>query len=528
MNPPVPWWRDAVLYQIYPRSFMDSGGDGIGDIKGITSRLDHLVWLGVEGIWLNPTMPSPNKDWGYDVADYTAVDLELGTMDDLDELIARADDAGIRVLLDLVPNHTSDRHPWFVDAASSRDSEHRDWYVWADPKPDGSPPNNWVSVFGGDGAWEWHEPTGRYYLHNFLGEQPDLNWWNDDVRATFDDILRFWFDRGVAGFRIDVAHALVKDRELRDNPPAQPGDNAHWRELGQQVVYNMNRPEGHEILRRWRVLAGEYEPGRVLVGETYVWEIAQLMSFYGNDDELHLAFNFLFAHAPFDATALRAVVEETYENLPALAASVWFGSNHDARRFATRWCGEDERKIRCALLVLLTLHGACFLYYGDEIGMPDTRITEADLKDPVGVRFWPDDPGRDPCRTPMHWSASDGAGFTDAGVKPWLPIGDNLACNVEAQRDDPNSTLHLCRDLIALRKHADDLRSAPYEGVDAPPGLWAFRRGRHIVVLNMNDAAARLDTGPGTVVIATNRARDGERVAAAVQLAPWEGLVVGT
>jgi alpha-glucosidase len=409
---------------------------------------------------------------------------------------------------------------------SGRDAEYRDWYVWADPAPDGGPPNNWVSVFGGEGAWEWHEPTQQYYLHNFLRQQPDLNWWNDDVRDAFDDIYRFWFDRGIAGFRIDVAHSLIKDRDLRDNPVATAADNPHWRELGQQVVYNMNRPEGHEVLRRWRSLADSFEPGRVLVGETYVWDIAQLMSFYGNNDELHMAFNFMFAATEFDGPSLRSMVEESYGALPEGAAPVWFGSNHDARRFPTRWCGDDDRKARVALLALLTLHGACFLYYGDEIGMPDTRITEADLKDPVGLRFWPENPGRDPGRTPMQWTAEDGAGFTDTGVKPWLPFGDTARYNVAAQKDDPYSMLNLCRDLIALRKGSDDLRAAPYEGVDGPPGIWAWKRGAHTVVLNMSDDPATFEVERAEVVIGTDRDRDGTTHKNAIELDPWTGLTL--
>jgi alpha-glucosidase len=272
------WWQDGVLYQIYPRSWVDSNGDGVGDLKGIFERLDHLQWLGVDGIWLNPTMPSPNDDWGYDVADYCAVHPELGTMDDLRELVEQAGRRGIRVLLDLVPNHTSDRHRWFQDALTGRDARYRDFYVWADPAPDGSPPNNWVSSFGGP-AWTLHEPTGQYYLHNFLPSQPDLNWWNDEVRRAFDDVLRFWFERDVAGFRIDVCHGIVKDRELRDDPAATPDDHPFIRERGLKQVFSMNRPEVHDVLRRWRNLANRSD--RILVGETYVLDLDHLVPFYG-------------------------------------------------------------------------------------------------------------------------------------------------------------------------------------------------------------------------------------------------------
>jgi alpha-glucosidase len=253
------WWRSAVIYQIYPRSFADTDGDGVGDLRGIVERLDHLAWLGVDAVWLNPCFPSPNADWGYDVGDYTAIDPELGDGDVLDALVAEAGARGIRVVLDLVPNHTSDRHPWFLDARSSRTARHRDWYVWADSGPDGSPPNNWLSVFGGP-AWTFDEATGQWYLHNFLREQPDLNWWNEEVREAFDAILRHWFDRGIAGFRIDVAHAIVKDEALRDNLPVTEDDHPRARRLGQRQVYNMHRPEVHGVFRRWRALADGYDP----------------------------------------------------------------------------------------------------------------------------------------------------------------------------------------------------------------------------------------------------------------------------
>src|SRR5919109_1036280 len=259
------WWRNGVLYQIYPRSFADSDGDGIGDLRGILARLDHLEWLGVDAIWLNPTMPSPNDDWGYDVADYCAVHPDLGTLEDLDALVAEAGRRGIRVLLDLVPNHTSDRHAWFQDALSGRDSRHRDFYVWADPADGGGPPNNWISNFGGS-AWTWHEPTGQYYLTQFLPTQPDLNWWSEEVREAFDDVLRFWFARGVAGFRIDVCHAIVKDRELRDDPEATADDHPLIQQRGLRQGNSMNRPELHDVLRRWRVVPGGGGAERGVVG----------------------------------------------------------------------------------------------------------------------------------------------------------------------------------------------------------------------------------------------------------------------
>jgi len=348
------WWKDGVLYQIYPRSYMDTNADGIGDLRGITARLDHLQWLGVDGIWLDPIMVSPNKDWGYDVADYVDVDPALGTVADAEELIAEASERGIRVILDLVPNHSSDQHKWFQDSISSPDAKHRDWYVWADPKPDGSPPNNWVMAFDPRvPAWTFDEKSGQYYLNQFLSSQPDLNWWNEGVRDAFDDILRFWFDRGVAGFRIDVCHSIIKDRQLRDNPPSTKDD--HWwvQMKGQHEVYNACLPEVHDVLRHWRALADSYDPNRVLIGETYVLEPEKLGSFYGAGDELNLAFNFMLIHSKFRAPDLRAAVEHAQLHLPSHAWPVWTAGNHDNHRFPTRWGEDHPDRARAAMLMLM-------------------------------------------------------------------------------------------------------------------------------------------------------------------------------
>lgn len=521
------WWRDGVLYQIYPRSYADLSGDGVGDLRGILDRLDHLQWLGIDGIWLNPTMPSPNEDWGYDVADYCGVHPELGTPEDLDALVEEAGRRGIRILLDLVPNHTSDRHPWFQDALTGRDARHRDFYVWGDPAPGGGPPNNWLSNFGGT-AWTLHEPTGQYYLHNFLPSQPDLNWWNEEVRTAFDDVLRFWFDRGVAGFRIDVCHAIVKDHQLRDDPAVSPDDHPEVRKRGLRQVFSMNRPEVHDVLRRWRAIASASEPERILVGETYVLDLDQLIPFYGSGaDELHLAFNFLFVHAPFEAAPLRAIVEAVEDKLPTQAWPVFTGSNHDAGRLVRRWADGDEHKVRCALLMLIALRGTPFLYYGDEIGMPEVEIDPAQARDPVGLRTGDPTRGRDGCRTPMQWSAEPGAGFTPDGARPWLPIGDAAARNVAAQREDPGSVLHLVRDLIALRRERDELRHGDYVTLPAPEGAWTWRRGAGTAVaLNLSDDAVTVDGLAGAVLVATERARDGERVDGALALAPWSGALL--
>lgn len=521
----MPWWRTGVLYQVYPRSFRDTNGDGIGDLRGITERLDHLEWLGIDGIWVNPITTSPNADWGYDVADYCAVDPALGTLDDADELIREATARGIRVILDIVPNHTSDQHAWFVESRSSRDDPMRDWYVWADPAPDGGPPNNWLSVFTGP-AWRFDEATGQYYLHNFLPEQPDLNWWSEGVRAAFDDILRFWFDRGVAGFRIDVASMVVKDRQLRDNPPIGPTDHWNIQLRGQRPDYSGNRPEVHDVWRRWRALAEQYDPPRMFVGETHVYTAEELAAFYGDDDELNMGFNFMFLHAPFDAAELRTIVEETEAAFGPEKWPVWAATNHDNFRFPSRWCGGDPAKTRVALMMLLTLRGTPFLYYGDELGLPDTDVARERLRDPVGILLYPIPAGRDPERTPMPWDGGPGAGFTDAGVEPWLPFGDVAACNVAAQRADPDSMLHYTRELIALRRGSADLVHGDYRSQPSPDGSWVYTRGeRTTVALNLGDAAVEV-AASGTVRAATRGHRVGEVVGPVLALSAAEGVVV--
>ena len=495
-----PWWRDGVLYQVYPRSFADGNRDGIGDLPGLTSKLAYLEWLGVDGIWLNPIHPSPNVDWGYDVSDYTAVHPDLGTLADVDRLVTEAARRGIRVLLDLVPNHTSNLHPWF--------RERPDYYVWADEIP-----NNWRSVFGGS-AWTLDPERGRYYLHNFAREQPDLDWWNPEVRAEFERILRFWFDRGVAGFRIDVCHALIKDRELRDDPPASEEDDPHTRAQGVRRAFSMNRPETHEILRDWRTLAESYEPARMLVGEVYVLDVAAWARFYGSgSDELNLAFNFAFVHADLTAEQMRGVVRATEAAAPKEGWPCWTGSNHDAGRLTSRWCGGDEALARCALLVLLTLRGTPFLYYGDELALPDGHVPGERVRDVA-------DPPRDPCRTPMPWTRHGG------WESPWLPLEDTSR-NVEDQRSDPASTLHFTRDLIALRRRFPELRDGAYTELPTPIGTWAWRRGEDVVVaLNLGSSPAEIDGIDGTVALATVRKRESEVATGRFTLGPAEGAVV--
>ena len=522
----APWWRSGLLYQVYVRSFADSNGDGVGDLLGVIQHLDHLAWLGVDGIWLSPITVSPNHDWGYDVADYCDIQPEYGNLDDFDRLVSEAGRRGIRVVLDLVPNHTSSLHPWFIESRASRNSRHRDWYVWADPKPDGSPPNNWLSAFGGP-AWTLDESTGQMYLHNFAPEQPDLNWWNEEVRQAFDEIQCFWLDRGAAGFRIDVCHMVVKDQELRDNPPARDVDGFAAQLLGQRPLYNSNQPEVHEAIRRWRRTADAYAPSALLFGETVVYDLRELAAFYGQGDELHLALNVPLLETMFAAVDMRALIEATERALPQDAWPVWAGSNHDVPRMASRWAQGDPRKTTLALMMLLTLRGTPLLYQGDEIGLTDTVLSREELQDPAGLRYWPLYKGRDGARTPMPWSAQDGGGFTASGVTPWLRLGDVGDCNVASQREERLSTLNLTRDLIALRRRTPDLQLGDYEPLQTPEETWAWRRGeRALVALNLSDEPARIAAAHGEIAICSNRDRDGEAVVDWLELGPQEGAVL--
>jgi alpha-glucosidase len=518
------WWSEGVIYQVYPRSFADSNGDGAGDLRGVIERIDHLAWLGVDAIWFNPTMPSPNRDWGYDVSDYLGVHPDLGTIADLDELLEAAHARGIRVMLDLVPNHTSDRHPWFLDARSSRDARYRDRYVWADPKPDGSPPNNWRSVFDGGSAWELDPATGQYYLHNFDVGQPDLNWWNEGVRDAFDDILRFWFARGVDGFRVDVAQGIVKDELLRDDPIATEDDIFYYRALGTRKSYSMHRPERHEIFRRWRKICQEQSSPAVLLAEAGALDFEELAGYYGNQDEFQLAFGFEFIHTPFSAGPMRQVVAAIDSAMPSHALPAFSGSNHDACRLATRWCEGDERRVRCALMMLLTLRCAPILYYGDEIGLQDVPIPEDRIVDPIGLAGRPT---RDRGRTPMPWSPEPGFGFTRPGVEPWLPFGDHAGQTVREQLERPDSILHLTRDLIRLRRRLSDLRTGAYIELSAPEGSWAWRRGSGVAVaLNLSDRDQLIPEVRGRVMISTSRRGQGESAGDPLCLTPFEGVVV--
>jgi alpha-glucosidase len=519
------WWHGATLYQVYVRSFRDTNADGYGDLPGVTAQLDYLSWLGVDGIWLSPTMPSPDDDWGYDVSDYKGVHPELGTLADLDELIAGAGRRDMRVLLDLVPNHTSSAHPWFVAAEGDPDGPYRGYYVWAGPAPGGGPPNNWIAATGAS-AWTLDQASGQYYLHNFLPSQPDLNWWEPAVHEEFRDILRFWFDRGVAGFRIDVAHGLYKDAQLRDDPPLPEADPVRGR-FGVAQVYSANRPESHGVFRDWRKIADSYPVPRLLLGETWVGDLGSLAAFHGHSDELQLTFNFPFIFASFTADGLAGIVAETLAELPAGESPVWTASNHDISRFPTRWCGGDEHKVRLALLVLATLPGTLVLYYGDEIGMTDVAVPPALVQDKMragsGGKF-----SRDRSRTPMPWDAAPSAGFTAEGVRPWLPVGEHARRNVAAERADPASTLNLCRDLLALRRAEFGGQLASYTPLPSPRGMWIYQTGGLTVVANFTGSPVRLAeplAELGEVLVSTSPAGEAEEAGV---LGPWSGIVART
>ncbi len=401
--------------------------------------------------------------------------------------------------------------------------------MWADPGPDGAPPNNWVSSFGGP-AWTLDPGTGQYYLHNHLAEQPDLNWWNDEVGQAFDAIFDFWFDRGVAGFRIDVCNIIIKDAQLRDNPPATEDDDFDVQLFGQRPVYNGNRPEVHDVLRHWRTVTDGYDPPRILIGETPV-KVDVLADYYGQgNDELQLAFNFPFITAPFEAAALRRVVEDTESLLPAGAWPAWTGSNHDMSRFSSRWAEGDPAKIQLALVMLLCLRGTPVLYQGDEIGLGDRAVAHEDMRDPLGVAYFPAYAGRDAMRTPMPWRPGPGGGFTDAGTRPWLPLGDTAheaEGTVEGQRSDPQSILSFVRHLISLRRATPDLQIGPYATVASADGVWAWRRGAGVLVaLNLSGQESGLEGIEGRILMATERERQGRPVAGRLGLGPWAGVIV--
>ncbi len=533
MSSDVVWWQAGVIYQIYPRSWVDADGDGVGDLVGIISRLDYLDdILGVDCVWLSPFYPSPQADFGYDVSDFCDVDPMYGTLEDFDRLVDEAHHRGLRVIIDFVPNHTSDRHPWFLDSRRALDSPRRDWYVWRDPTPRGRPPNNWVSNFGGP-AWTFDEATGQYYLHSFLAEQPDLNWRNPEVERSMLEVLTFWMDHGVDGFRIDVAHRIAKDPLLRDNPTADvPSDgykiNPEF--AAQRHVHDMADPDIHPLFRKIRRVVDGHPGGRerYTVGEIHEYDWHRWASYYGEDlDELHQPYNFALLPAGLDPARIREAVAGIEEALPPGAWPSWVLGNHDEPRIVTRFGWEASK---AAAVLLLTLRGTPTIYQGDEIGMEDLVIPAHRQQDPWGRRM----PGfgRDGCRTPMQWTPDRHAGFSPPDTpSTWLPVHpDYPRRNVAAELDDPDSHLNLYRRLLAVRRARRSLALGDIEllGSDANPLIYR----RHLVgetplwvALNLSDRDVELTPPrPGRVLVATDRRREGRPTPPVLRA--WEAIVV--
>jgi oligo-1,6-glucosidase/alpha-glucosidase len=502
------WWQRGVVYQVYPRSFQDSNGDGVGDLAGIESRLDYIAALGIDAVWLSPIYPSPMADFGYDVADYTGIEPLFGTLADFDRLLAAAHARGLKLLLDFVPNHTSDQHPWFRESRASRDSPKRDWYIWRDARPDGAggfgPPNNWISDFGGS-AWEWDEATGQYYLHAFLAQQPDLNWRNPQVQAAMFDVLRFWFERGVDGFRIDVLWHIIKAEPMFDNPPNpdwEPGLNERDRVI---QLYSTNQPEAHDIAAEMRRIADSYGE-RALVGEI-VLPFDKLAKWFGTPErpEVHLPFNFALIENPWDAATIGGLIADYETSLPEWGWPNWVLGSHDATRIAAR---VGEAQARVAMMLLLTLRGTPTLYQGDELGIGRVDIPPEKVRDPREIHQPGIGLGRDPSRTPMAWEATPNAGFSSA--EPWLPLHDDWRTrNVAAEQQDPASMLNLTRALLRLRRQEAALAVGDYVAVASDGNLLAYERrhgsSRLLVALNLGGDAMPLPevAGAGERLLST-------------------------
>lgn len=534
-----PWWQTAVIYQVYPRSFQDTNGNGIGDLLGIIQRLDYLVdILGVDAIWLSPFYPSPMADFGYDVENYTEVHPLFGDLNTFNRLVQDAHVRGVHIIIDLVPNHTSDQHPWFLSSRLSKVDTKRDWYVWRDANPDGSPPNNWLSVFGGS-AWEWDDVTGQYYLHSFLKEQPDLNWRNPEVKEAMFDVVRFWLDRGVDGFRIDVAHFIMKDPLMRDNPPNQSNHLFIHKPIGtydQQIhLYDKGHEDVHQVYQELRTLLDTYTPDRdiVSIGEIHIFDLVDWAGYYGkNLDELHMPFNFLLLKVKWTAQEIRRCVEGIERAIPPGAWPNYVLGNHDESRIATR-IGEAQTRI--AAMLLLTLRGTPTLYYGDEIGMLDVPVPHENQQDPWGIRI----PGlsRDPNRTPMQWGHEPNAGFSPPKVKEtWLPLDSEYTrINVKKQLDDSQSLLNLYRELLSLRRQTPALLSGSYESVNCDTidcfvfKRWITDEPEILVTLNMTNQDKTIElskSGQGVLLLSTQLDRQGTIELQSIQLRADEGLII--
>ncbi len=523
------WWQTGVLYQIYPRSFMDGNGDGVGDLPGIIEKLDYLGWLGVDALWLSPIYPSPMADFGYDISDYTDVDPVFGTLQNIDTLIQQAHSRDLKLILDYVPNHTSDEHAWFRESRTSRENPKRDWYIWRDPAPDGGPPNNWTSLFGGP-AWQYDAQTGQYYLHLFDVKQPDLNWRNPAVQEAMYDVLRFWLDRGVDGFRVDVLWLLLKDDQFRDNklnPDWRPGDPPYMYQFN---TYTEDQPGIHDIVRKMRSVLDSYGD-RVFIGEIYL-DVPKLVHYYGEMlDEAHLPFNFQFVTmADWSATTVRRAVDEYEKALPEGAWPNWVLGNHDRTRIASRL---GRERARAALLLLLTLRGTPTCYYGDELGMQNVVVPPEQIYDPQGKAN--PEHSRDPIRSPMQWNSGPNAGFCPPNVRPWLPLADDYQTyNVASEQNDPRSFLSLTRALLVLRRALPALTVGSYRSLDQDNvACFAYLREhegqRYLVVLNTSaqeQLVSLPELGHGRVALSTHMDREGTVDLSSLQLRENEGYLI--
>ncbi|WP_440870638.1 alpha-amylase family glycosyl hydrolase [Vannielia litorea] len=531
------WWRGAVIYQVYPRSYQDSTGDGVGDLAGITQRLDHIASLGVDGVWISPFFKSPMKDFGYDVSDYRDVDPMFGSLADFDALVARAHELGLKVLIDLVLSHTSDQHPWFVESRAHRQNPKADWYVWAEAKPDGTPPNNWLSIFGGS-AWQWDGGRMQYYLHNFLTSQPDLNFHCPEVQDELLGVAEFWLERGVDGFRLDTINFYVHDKQLRDNPPLDPAlRNDHiapavnpynW----QDHIYSKNQPENLEFLERLRAVMKPY--GAAAVGE--VGDAQRGLEILGEytrgEDRMQMCYAFELLSKNLPTAAYIAETMHKMEEVAAEGWACWAFSNHDVPRHMSRWHLSDAAA-RAYVVLMMCLRGSACLYQGEELGLPEADVAFEDLQDPYGIQFWPEFKGRDGCRTPMVWDGGVHGGFSHGNAaRPWLPVApEHLPKSVAEQEGDPDSMLEHYRRAVALRK-AHEVLARGAQQIEAEGDLLVIRRtleGREVlalfhlgegeVVRDIDEGWSALDEARALGAVAPGEGR--------VTLGPWGFALMG-
>jgi alpha-glucosidase len=522
------WYRRAVFYQIYPLSFQDGDGDGRGDLRGILSRVDHLAWLGVDAVWLCPVYPSPMDDFGYDIADYCAVDPVFGSIDDFDRLLDALHRRGIRLVLDFVPNHTSDRHPWFEESRASRNNPKSDWYIWADPRPGGGPPNNWLGRFGGS-AWTWEPRRQQYYLHSFLESQPELNVGEPRVMDALAEVMRFWLRRGVDGFRIDAAAVLAKDPQLRDDPPNPEADDDTPPPERQRRDHSDGQPASVDLLATMRSVADEFRD-RVLLGEVDTSK-DRIGKFYGTPERpaLHLPLSYLLLEADWNAAGLVEAILGYLRSLPAHGWPLWAIGGQDKKRIAS---AVGERQAPNAALLALTLPGTPLFYAGDEIGMQQVCRPDVEPRDPFEKLVPGYGLNRDPERAPMTWDETPNAGFTSG--RPWLPIADDWPRrNVAVERADPASILHVYRRILALRRAEPALVEGDMEGLAADGDVLRFARRMldrrlHVAVNPVGEARTIRLPDAGRILVSTCAGRDGERVARDVRLSGDEGVVVAT